>query len=84
MEEYNEQTMIAMIVNDGIAGNIFQAGHIVQGLKLSELPDDDARMMRARLYREWRRAGENRSAAFTRAIHGETAPQRLITDTVRE
>lgn len=54
-----------------IAKNDFNAAAIVNGLKLHELPDDDARKARVILYRNWRNAGEKSQTAFAKAVAGE-------------
>ena len=54
-----------------IAKNDFNAAAIVNGLKLHELPDDEARKARTVLYRNWRNAGEESKTAFAKAIAGE-------------
>lgn len=54
-----------------IAKNDFNAAAIVNGLKLHELPDDDARKARVMLYRNWRNAGEKSKTAFVKAIAGD-------------
>ena len=69
--------IISSLIHKGIAHNTFQASNIANGLHFAELPDDESRLARARIYREWRNAGENRKAAFARAIRGEPAPSRL-------
>jgi hypothetical protein len=67
--------IISALIHEGIAKNTFNAAAIANGLKFPELPDDESRLARARLYREWRHAGENVQAAFGRAIRGEEAPK---------
>lgn len=69
--------IISAMIHEGIAHNTFQASNIANGLNFADLPDDEARLARARLYRKWRNAGENRKAAFARAIRGEPAPSEL-------
>ena len=68
---------ISALIHEGIAKNTFNADAIAKGLHFEELPDDETRLARARLYRAWRRAGENTKAAFARAINGEPAPSQF-------
>ena len=68
---------ISSLIHEGIAKNTFNAEAIAKGLHFEELPDDETRLARARLYRAWRRAGENTKAAFQRAINGDPAPERM-------
>jgi hypothetical protein len=71
----NDTTIIDRIISEGIASNVFQAGHIANGLHLAELhTDPDAQIKRARLYRDWRNAGESSKVAYLKAIAGETVP----------
>ena len=65
---------ISRLIHERIAKNTFNAVAIANGLKFADLPDDEARLARAKLYRAWRHAGENVQAAFARAIRGEEAP----------
>jgi hypothetical protein len=69
--------IISALIHEGLAKNTFNAEAIVNGLHLAQLPTLEEQLARARLYREFRRAGENTKAAFERAIRGEKAPERL-------
>jgi hypothetical protein len=68
------------LIELGIAQNVFQATHIANGLKLYELKTVEEQVARARLYREWRWAGEKTKASYEHAIRGDKAPERLITE----
>lgn len=71
-------TIVELLISNRIAKNEFQAQHIVENLKLLELETESEQLARAKLYREWRNAGENRNAAVGRTLAGEKAPDRLI------
>ena len=63
------------MVSEGIAKNDFQASAIVNGLKLYELKDDEARKARVLLYRKWRPKTDKKNQlptnqAFDLAIAG--------------
>lgn len=68
-------TITELIVSQGLADNIWAAAHIVTQLHLAELKTNDERLTRVRLYRHWRNAGESRSAAYIRAMKGESPPE---------
>jgi len=68
---------ISAMIHEGIAKNTFNAAAIANGLHFGDLPDDESRLARARIYRAWRRAGENVQAAFARTLRGEPAPTEL-------
>lgn len=73
--------IIDKLIADGIASNVFQATHIANGLKLTELRDDEgAQIARARLYRDWRNAGEPSKVAYERAIKGEVVPAPMFAE----
>jgi len=59
------------MITEKIAKNDFNAAAIVNGLKLHEVADDEARKSRVKLYRDWRNAGEPSKVAFQHAINGD-------------
>lgn len=50
----NMLPIINWMVDAKLAENNFSASHIVTGLRLWELPDEDAMKARVLLYRKWR------------------------------
>ena len=63
--------IIEWMIAEKIAKNGFNAAAIVNGLKLWELPSDDEKRARCKLYRDWRNAGEKSAVAFANAIEGK-------------
>lgn len=63
--------IIQKIVDEKLAENVFSASHIANGLKLADLKTEAEQLERVRLYRDWRKHGENTHAAYNRAIKGE-------------
>jgi len=63
--------IVDKIVSEKLAVNVFAASHIANGLKLADLKTEEEQLARVRLYREWRKRGENTGAAYERAIKGE-------------
>lgn len=73
--------IIEKLIEEKIADNGFRAAAIANGLNLVELPDDEARLSRARLYRDWRNSkiyGKNTAPCFEMAIKGEPVPQQAL------
>lgn len=63
------------MLENKIASNGIQANNIFMGLKLYELPDDEARIARVTLYRKWRPKTDKKNQlptwqAFELAIAG--------------
>lgn len=69
-----QMTIIDKIIEAKIALNVFQASHIANGLKLAEMENDEARLARCKLYRDWRNAGEKGKTAYEKAIAAEAVP----------
>lgn len=46
--------LIIWMIDEKLAENNFAAAHIATGLRLWELPDEDAQKARVLLYRKWR------------------------------
>lgn len=70
-------TVIELLKQHKIADNDFRASAIDKGLKLWECIDDEERLERARLYRDWRNSkiyGKNTAPCFEKAITGEAVP----------
>ena len=63
--------IIEKLIEIGIASNPFQAAHIANGLQLAECKTDEERLTRAKLYRDWRNAGEPSKVAYLKAIAGD-------------
>ena len=63
--------IVQKIVDEKLAVNIFAASHIANGLKLADLKTEEEQLARVKLYRDWRKHGENTHAAYDRAIKGE-------------
>jgi hypothetical protein len=78
--------VIDLLVNDGIANNVFRASAIANGLKLYELKTDDEKLARARLYRDWRNSQifpkADTASCFEKAINGEAVPVNVMFDEV--
>lgn len=72
--------IVEKLISDGIASNVFQATHIANGLKLFELSDEAEQLARARLYRDWRNAGEKSKVAYERAIRGDAVPAPMFVE----
>ena len=74
--------IIQWIIEKKYAKNEFQAAHIANRLKLSELHDQpEAQQERVKLYRRWRDSqvyGKNTAPCFEKAIEGIEAPQELF------
>ncbi len=71
--------MITEIIEAKFASNIFQAGHIADGLQLFRLNTKKARLERVALYRKWRTSkyfpAKDTASCFEKAIKGEEVPQ---------
>jgi len=66
--------MIEWLLSEKIAKHWKQAQNIIVGLELNKLydaKDYDGIKARARLYRDWRNAGEPSKVAFQHAINGD-------------
>lgn len=74
--------IVEQLVAEGIAQNNWQAANIANGLDLIHCKDDDERMKRARLYRDWRNSQyfpkSDTKSCFEKAIAGEPAPAPLL------
>lgn len=69
--------MIDWMLSEKIAVHWKQAQNIIVGLELNTLylaRDYDGIKKRARLYRDWRNAGEPSKIAYAKAIAGEPVP----------
>ena len=67
--------IIHWMIDNKIAQNQIQAANIANGLKLAELPDDQSRIARVKLYRKWRPKTDKKNQlptyqAFDLAIAG--------------
>lgn len=71
-------TIIHRLIREGLALNRPHAAAVANLLKLHKMKSDAVRLERARLYRAWRKAGEKKNAAATRAINGEPAPKPMF------
>lgn len=72
------KNVIELLIENGICNNGFRASAIANGLKLYDLSTDEARLKRARLYRDWRNSkiyGKDTAPCFEKAIAGENVPQ---------
>lgn len=69
--------IIQRLIDEKIATNSFHAAGMLNVLRCADLKDDDERMARCRLYKEWKLAGENKEIARFNAIAGTPAPERL-------
>lgn len=77
--------IIELLILEKIADNGFRASAIANGLKLADLPTDEERLARARLYRDWRNSkiyGKNTAPCFEKAIAGEPVPQMTLIEGV--
>jgi hypothetical protein len=78
------KNIIDLLIAEKIADNQFRAAAIANGCKLYELKDDDAKMKRARLYRDWRVSQyfpkHDTKSCFEKAIAGEAAPTPLLVE----
>ena len=74
--------IVEQLVKEGIAQNNFQASNIANGLDLIHCKNDEERMRRARLYRDWRVSQyfpkHDTKSCFMKAIAGEEAPAPLL------
>ena len=71
------------LLSSGIATHWKQAENIIAGLKLNELyilGKEDEIKARARLYRDWRNAGEQSKTAYAKAIAGQPVPAPMFDD----
>jgi hypothetical protein len=67
--------IIEQLVNMKLAENVFSASNMANGLKLADLPTDEAKIERAMLYRKWRPKSDKNDMlptwqAYDLAIHG--------------
>ena len=62
--------IVEKLIEIGIASNPFQAAHIASGLQLADCAEEEG-IARARLYRDWRNAGESSKIAYQKAITGD-------------
>lgn len=75
--------IIDWMLTEKIVGHWKQAQNIIAGLHLNELyslNDYDGIKARARLYRDWRNAGEPSKVAYQKAIAGEPVPAPMFED----
>ena len=75
--------IIDWMLTEKIARHWKQAQNIIAGLHLNELyslNDYDGIKARARLYRDWRNAGEPSKVAYQKAIAGEPVPAPMFED----
>ena len=75
--------IIDWMLTEKIARHWKQAQNIIAGLHLNELyilNDYDGITARARLYRDWRNAGEPSKVAYQKAIAGEPVPAPMFED----
>ena len=71
--------LIDLLLENKIAQNVFQAAHIANGLRLSELHGNtEAQVKRMKLYRDWRNAGEKSKVAYEKAIAGDIPPSPMF------
>ena len=73
-------TIIEWIIEQKFAKNIFQASHIANGLKLTELHGNlEAQQERVKLYRAWRDSQtfpkSDTASCYAKAIAGEKVPE---------
>jgi hypothetical protein len=77
-----ELPLVKLLIDNHIADNPYRAGNIITGLKLAELETDEARLIRARLYRDARNSGifhqKDTKSCFEWAIAGKPVPQALM------
>lgn len=67
--------IVEVIVDEKIADNNFHAANMLNVLECGKLANDEERLARCRLYKEWKQAGENKKAARLKAIAGERVPK---------
>ena len=72
--------ILKKMIEDNIASNYLHAERIANGLRLSEVADDQAKIERYKLYRKWRNAGVSAKAGFANAIAGLEPMQTLTSD----
>lgn len=75
--------IIEWMLTEKIAGHWKQAENIIKGLHLHELyaaKDYEGIKKRARLYRDWRNAGEPSKVAYEKAIAGESVPAPMFAE----
>lgn len=83
----DEYPIVKLLMDAKIANNEFRAGHIIKGCRLAELDTDEARLARARLYREWRNSqifSGNTAPCFEMAVKGEAVPMKRMEFDVTE
>lgn len=79
----DEYPIVELLIREKVADNQFRAAHIVKGCKLAELGTDEARLARARLYRDWRNSqiyGKKTEPCYEMAIKGEAVPVEKMFD----
>jgi len=78
--------IVEQLVAEGIAQNNWQAANIANGLELMKCKNDEERMERARLYRDWRNSQafpkSDTKSCFEKAIKGEPAPIAMFEEAV--
>lgn len=72
-------TLVDQLVSLGLAENNFAAAHIANNLKLAELPNDEARIERVRLYRRHRPLGSGKKFSKVDAIRETLAGREPMT-----
>lgn len=69
--------IVQEVIDEKFADNAFRAAAIVNGLKLFELKTHAERLVRLRLYRDWRVSGiygKKTAPCFAEAINGRAVP----------
>lgn len=73
-----EHRISELLLTHKLSSSSFSAAHIVRGCQLVDMDTDEARLARARLYRDWRTAkvfGDKTAPCFAAAVRGEAVPQ---------
>lgn len=70
--------IVDQLVEAKIVDNVFHAAGMLNVLECYKLATDEERIERCRLYKEWKRTGENKSEARRKAIAGEAPPKELF------
>lgn len=67
--------LVEELVKQKIADNPFHASGMLNVLECGKLATDEERLERCKLYKAWKQAGENKSAARQNAIDGKPVPE---------
>ena len=76
-----EHRIVELLLTHKLSSSSFSAAHIVHGCQLLDMDTDEARLARARLYRDYRLSkiyGDKTAPCYEAAIKGEAVPQEKL------